>query len=282
MPPAGLVLSLVKGAMGRTAPSTRACGVATLPPSAAAEWRTLLSVHAHFFQDALGDEILPRQAGHGLDDLARDEVEDVVVGVGAAERRRRLDVPEAARDVSTVVGRLRPPEQVPGAEAEPAAVDEEVADAELAGDVGIVHHEPGQVVDDGRVPGDLAFLDEQAEGRRREDLGVGGDAEEGPRVDRGGIAQLPDAVALGQDDAAVLDDGQREAGDFEGLHDPGDRGVDPGRNAGRRPGLGRGRGGVPPDGHQERQQNKGREQGRPGCAGTRAANGHGRPPWAGF
>ncbi len=44
MPPAGLVLSLSNGRIARTAPSTGACGVATLPPAAAAECRTLLPV----------------------------------------------------------------------------------------------------------------------------------------------------------------------------------------------------------------------------------------------
>src|SRR5207245_10243054 len=52
MPPAGFVLSLVNGAIGRTLPSMGACGVATLPPpppppappAAADEWRTVLPV----------------------------------------------------------------------------------------------------------------------------------------------------------------------------------------------------------------------------------------------
>ena len=44
MPPAGFVLSLSNGLIGRTLPSTGACGAATLPPAAAAEWRTLLPV----------------------------------------------------------------------------------------------------------------------------------------------------------------------------------------------------------------------------------------------
>ncbi len=42
MPPAGFVLSLSKGLIARTAPSMGACGLATLPPAAAAECRTLL------------------------------------------------------------------------------------------------------------------------------------------------------------------------------------------------------------------------------------------------
>ena len=44
MPPAGFVLSLSNGAIGRILPSTGACGAATLPPEAAAECRTLLPV----------------------------------------------------------------------------------------------------------------------------------------------------------------------------------------------------------------------------------------------
>src|SRR4051812_4831302 len=43
-PPAGLVLSLVIGAIGRTTPFTSACVVATLPLLAASEWRTVLDV----------------------------------------------------------------------------------------------------------------------------------------------------------------------------------------------------------------------------------------------
>ena len=48
MPPAGLVLSLSKGRIGRTLPSIRACGDATFPPPAAAECLTLLFVMPAF------------------------------------------------------------------------------------------------------------------------------------------------------------------------------------------------------------------------------------------
>src|SRR6185295_2483420 len=44
IPPAGLVLSLSNGAIGLTVPSIGAWVAATLPPAAAAEWRTLLPV----------------------------------------------------------------------------------------------------------------------------------------------------------------------------------------------------------------------------------------------
>ena len=42
-------------------------------------------------------------------------------------------------------------------------MDEQVANRQLARDVGVVELEPGQVVDDGRVPLELALLDEQAD-----------------------------------------------------------------------------------------------------------------------
>ena len=61
---------------------------------------------------------------------------------------------------------------------------QQVADRHLARDVRIRHLKPRQVVDDRRVPPDLAFLDEHAERNRGEDLGVGRDAEERPAVDR--------------------------------------------------------------------------------------------------
>ena len=44
IPPAGLVLSLANGATGRTVSFTSAWVPATLPASAAPEWRTSLSV----------------------------------------------------------------------------------------------------------------------------------------------------------------------------------------------------------------------------------------------
>ena len=48
-------------------------------------------------------------------------------------------------------------------------------------------------------------------------------------IHRRGVAQLADAVAPGDYDPAVLDDGYREPGHPEGLEDLGDVGVEPGR-----------------------------------------------------
>ena len=97
MPPAGLVLSLSNGAIGRTLPSTRRVrrrDVAAAAPRRSA--RTLLPVMPTFARMRDVDEVLPRLAADRLDHLAGDEIEDVVVGVGAAEAGRRAGCSAAA------------------------------------------------------------------------------------------------------------------------------------------------------------------------------------------
>ena len=99
---------------------------------------------------------------------------------------------------------------------------EQVADGELAGDVRIVHREPRQVVDHGGVPAELALLNQDAEGGGGKRLRIRRDAEERFVVDGSRIAQLADAVAFGEQYAAILHDGDREAGDLEIAHHAGD------------------------------------------------------------
>ena len=230
MPPAGFVLSLSNGWIGRTLPSTGAWGAATFPPAVAAECLTLLLVMPDLREDARRDEVLPRLAAERLDDLAGHEVQHVVVGVGAAEAGRRLDVAQPPGNLLPVVGARGPPEQVARAEAEAAPVNQQVADRQLARHVRVVHLEPRQVVDDGRVPLQLALLDEQAERRGGEHLRVRRDAEQRPRVDRRRVAQLAHAVALGDDHLVVFHDGQADAGDVERLHHALDEAVEVGRD----------------------------------------------------
>jgi hypothetical protein len=97
-------------------------------------------------------------------------------------------------------------------------VGQQVADRELARHVRVVEPEVRQVVDDLVIPVDLALVDEQREGRRRERLRVRRDAKEGIGVDLAGLAQFAHAVAAGKDDLAVLDDAHRHAGHVVGCH----------------------------------------------------------------
>jgi hypothetical protein len=48
----------------------------------------------------------------------------------------------------------------------------------------------------------------------REGLGAGGDGEDGGVVDRIGFPEVPDAEPSGEDDAVILDDRQRQAGNL--------------------------------------------------------------------
>ena len=64
---------------------------------------------------------------------------------------------------------------------------------------------------------DLAFIHQHGERGGGERLGVGRDAEQRLRGDRRRLALLAHAVAFGQHDVAVLDDGHRDAGDVEFL-----------------------------------------------------------------
>src|SRR5690606_8241590 len=143
------------------------------------------------------DEVLPRLSADGFDDFSRNDVENVVVSVGAAEARFRFQVSQAPRNFLAVVGRGWPPEQVAGAKSKAAPMHEQVTHSQFARDVRVPHLEPRQVVDDSPVPLDFSFLDEQPERRRGECLGVGGNAEERSLVDRSARAEAADTIAPG-------------------------------------------------------------------------------------
>src|SRR6266576_5332648 len=69
--------------------------------------------HPERCENAPRHEVIPAQAGDGGDDLARHNVEHVVVGVGAAEARGGCGEPDAVRDLGPGVTRVEP-QEVPG------------------------------------------------------------------------------------------------------------------------------------------------------------------------
>ena len=192
--------------------------------------------HPDARQDAAADEVFPRQPADRFDHLAGHEIQHVVVRVGAAEAGGGLDESEAPGDLFAIVGRSRPPEQIAGAQAEAATVYEQIANRQLARDVRVPHLERGQVADDGRVPLDFAFFHQEPQRGGREELRVGRDPEERPRIDRRRIPKLLDTVPLRHHGLAVLDDRQREPGHLERFHRPCDVGVEVG-GRGRQFGL---------------------------------------------
>jgi hypothetical protein len=198
--------------------------------------------HAQRLEDALLDEVLPREAGQRRDQLPRDHVHQVVVVVAGAEARRRLEVAQSVDDLGAGEVRGRIEHQVARAQAQAAAVRQQVAHRELARHVGVAELELRQVVDHLVVPRQLALIHQDRERGRREGLGVRADLEHGVHVHRRRRAQRAHPVALGEAHLAVLDDRDRHAGDGERLHGACHRVVD--RRGRDRPAhAGRGAGG---------------------------------------
>src|SRR5205085_12327402 len=141
------------------------------------------------------------------------------------EARGGLREPDAIRDLRAAVVRMEP-QKIAGAQPEAAAVRHQVAHRELARHVRVVQRETRQELGDRIVPGELALVGEDGQGRGGERLGVGGDLEQRVRVHVSRVAPGAYAVALREQHAAVPDDGDGGAGRAQRLESPGDVGVE--------------------------------------------------------
>ena len=208
-------------------------------------------VHTERREHAGRHEVFPAHAGDRRDDFAGHHVHQVVVGELRSKAGRGLQEPERANDVmASEIGR-RHEHEIAGAEAEPAAVGQEVADREFAGHVRVRHPKVRQVVDHLVVPVELARIDEDRDRGGRERLRVRADRELRIRIDHRGLAELAHAVALRKDELAILDDANGDAGHQEGSHRPVDETVDFGRAQG--PARSRRRGGAAGDNGEKRE-----------------------------
>ncbi len=103
---------------------------------------------------------------------------------------------------------------------------EQVADSHpLAGHI-IVEPEIGQVSADVRVPVEQLLVYEHTEQRGGKRLRDRSDGEEGAWCDGKPLVEITKAVALGQDDFAVCDHRDGEAGDLPVLHEARDERID--------------------------------------------------------
>jgi len=121
-----------------------------------------------------------------------------------------------------------PKEEIAFAESHAAAMREQIANSHFVGDIRVVHLKAREALVDGIVPGDFAFVDERGESAGGESLGIGADSEQCIFFDGSGVAEFAKAVAFGEKDFAVLDDGNGEAGDLESFQDARDVGVEVG------------------------------------------------------
>ena len=121
-------------------------------------------------------------------------------------------------DVVASRPRLGPEQEIPGAEAEAAAVGQQIPDRELAGDPRVVHPEFRQVVDDPVIPVELALVNQDAERGRGEGLGQRRDLKDGVGVHRVGLPNFPHTVPLGVDQLAVFHYPDGDPRSLERLH----------------------------------------------------------------
>ena len=169
-------------------------------------------VHSERRKDVIVDVLLPRLAADLLDQLARRHVEDVVVGIAAAEARRRLEVTDAPHRLLAREGAVGKEQEVAFAKPEAAAVDEEVADGHLARDPRIPHAEVGHVVDDLVVPLDFSRVHKRRERRIRKRLPRRSGKEDRIRVDRLVRGDIPNTPATRQRHLAVFNDRNGDPG----------------------------------------------------------------------
>src|SRR5262245_30557518 len=98
------------------------------------------------------------------------------------------------------VGRVVPDEVAPERR-QPAAVTDEVADGQLAGDVRVIQLKGGQVLGCLVLPAELALVYENGQGSGGERFRTRRDRKQGPLIDRRDFAGLSDAETLGDDHA---------------------------------------------------------------------------------
>src|SRR5437667_11366665 len=91
---------------------------------------------------------------------------------------------------------------------------QEVANGDFLADVGVCDLEARKMLDDRVIPGQLAFLDEQRDAGRSERLGTGSNPKYRPFIHLWLFAKRPHAIAAGEYDVAVLDDGDGHARNF--------------------------------------------------------------------
>src|SRR3546814_3807739 len=114
-------------------------------------------------QHARANEILPRLPRDLLDQLPRDGIEDIVIGIGRPKTRHGFEVSDALDGLLARQMRARHEHQVALPQSQPAAMHEQVADRDLARHPGVIHAKPGHMLDDGVVPRDLAFVYQRSE-----------------------------------------------------------------------------------------------------------------------
>jgi hypothetical protein len=121
------------------------------------------------------------------------------------------------------------------------AMGHQIARSDARRDALVRQPEPGDVAAQRHVPLQAALVDQGAHGESSEGLGRRADGQDGVGGHGGFLLQIPVAVALGQDNLVVDDDGHGRAWNVQALQPPGDDLVECGQ---RGAGLGGGAAGT--------------------------------------
>ena len=163
------------------------------------------------------EDVVPAGCTCGIrNDAAGEEVRDVRVSERRPETRYRIDVAQRPDQRRLVEAEHR--EHVVDQTWKPRALGEQVEDAELARDPGVLHLEIRVEVDDTVVPFELAAIDHDGDARCEKRLRVRADLEDRARIDRLAAALAAHAEALGVDQLVANNDADGETRDVEDLH----------------------------------------------------------------
>jgi hypothetical protein len=215
MPPAPALFDQVSGATVRRSLKS----YLAWPTAAVARLQVVGVVaragHAHLVEDAGLQELLVAHARDVLDHLLGDRVQDVVVGIAFAEAALQRHLAQPLHHFGVAVGRGWPEQQVTGAQAQAAAMRQQVADRHLPGHERVGHAERRQVVDHLVVHLQLAVFGQQVQRGGRERLGVGRNGKQRIGLHRFRLALLAHAPAALQHHLAILDHRHGNAGHVE-------------------------------------------------------------------
>jgi len=167
-------------------------------------------VHAQWLEDAARHRLAVELAGGGEHDVADQAERHVLVGVAVARRAGHRRVGHAQGQV--VVVRIAFQVAVERVVGQAHAVAQDVRNGDPLCRVGHRHPERGHVVGEPAVPAQHAVVDQDPGHGAGEGLRQRGQAEHRVGVHRLRCAGVGDAVTTRAEDAAILDDRHRQAG----------------------------------------------------------------------
>jgi hypothetical protein len=170
--------------------------------------------HAQGLKDPRADGILPRAAVDRLDKITCDHEHDVIILVFAAQGLVSIEIGQPRDEVLAGDLAVIPHHVVAG---QAGAMCHHVAWGDRLSRDRVAHPEAGQIGSYRLVPLQLAFLDQRPHHERGKRLRARRDGEERPGRDRQILLDVAMSKSLGVDHLALLDDGDRQAGDLEVL-----------------------------------------------------------------